>query len=111
MEFADLQSSPDLILDDGTVKTVCDRCRETWSRSKKEAPCESCRVELQAENEDAARIFMMVRNQTLSNGAINHLAVWAAIDGYGIRDRVETFEKVMRCFYSIMNERQGNGTD
>lgn len=92
--------------------SACDRCRETWERSKKEPPCETCRVELRAENEDAAQIFQRVRGQVITrfNGQadvvvdLSHLAVWAAIDAYGVRDKVGCFEKVMALFYSRLKE-------
>ena len=77
-------------------------------------PCESCRVELVIENEDAARVFMVVRGQVLTrwNGEqdipvdLNHLAVWAAIDGLGIADRAGTFGKVVRAWHEV--ERAGS---
>jgi hypothetical protein len=77
-------------------------------------PCESCRVELKVENEDAARIFMMIRGQVLTrfNGQadviidLNHLAVWAAIDAYGVRNRTGTFEKVLNLFHAILKEQR-----
>jgi hypothetical protein len=56
------------------------------------------------ENEEAARIFLMVRGQRLSNEDLNQLAVWAAIDGYGIKDRVGTFEKVLQTFYETLKD-------
>lgn len=50
---------------------------------------------------------MMVQSQvlTMHNGkhdivtGINQLAVWAAIDAYGVKDRTGTFERVLRLFY------------
>jgi hypothetical protein len=80
-----------------------------------EPPCEGCRVELREENEDAARTFQMVRGQVLTrwNGErdvvmdLNHLAIWAAIDAYGIQDRIGTFEKVMALFFARLNEERG----
>ena len=116
MEFSELQASSRLTLEDGTVVTACDRCRETWGRSNppKEPPCESCRVDLREENEDAARIFNTVQGQVLTrfNGKydviidINHLAIWAAIDAYGVRDRVGTFEAVLMLFHTRLKEKR-----
>ncbi len=37
---------------------------------------------------------------------INHSAVWDDIDGYGIKDRKECFEKVVALFHHF----QANGT-
>ncbi len=67
------------------------------------------------ENEDVARIYMTVRGQvrTRFNGKyddiidLDHNAVWAAIDAYGIQDRVGTFEKVMALFFARLNEERG----
>jgi hypothetical protein len=77
-------------------------------------PCESCRVELKVENEDAARIFMIVRGQcrTRFNGKydvvvdLDHNAVWAAIDAYGVKDRTGTFEKVLNLFHQLLKEQR-----
>jgi hypothetical protein len=40
---------------------------------------------------------------------LNHLAVWAAIDAYGVRDRVGTFEKVLRLFHERLREQDNEG--
>ena len=80
--------------------------------------CESCRIELKEDNEEAAQIYNMVRGQVITrfNGEIdvvvdlNHLAVWAAIDGYGIKKRTEVFERVMRTFYHLLKEKHDKDT-
>jgi hypothetical protein len=77
-------------------------------------PCESCRVELMVDNEDAARIFQTTRAQCLTrfNGEsdvvidLNHVAVWAAIDAYGVRDRTGCFERVIRVFHHFLHEKR-----
>lgn len=77
-------------------------------------PCITCRIPLRPENEDAGRIFQIVRGQVLTrfNGEhdvvvdLNHVAVWAAIDAYGVTMRTATFEKVMRLFHQIEAERR-----
>ncbi len=117
MSFNDLQSAPDLILEDGTKSTVCDRCREIWGRSKKEPPCESCRVELKWENEEAARIYQMIRMQcqTRWNGErdieidLDFNAVFGLMDRYpgGIKDQWEVFNKVRNLFHHFLNEKRG----
>jgi hypothetical protein len=69
---------------------------------------------LLSENEDAARIFQIVRGQVLTrfNGKydavidINHLALWAAIDAYGVRDRTGCFEKVLNLFHYLLKEQR-----
>lgn len=116
MEFADLQSSSSLTLEDGTIVTTCDRCKERYAERKPPGtpPCESCRVELRAENEEAGTIYMMTRRQivTFHNGEhdteidINHAAVWAMIDHWpgGIRDPFGVFRKVIKTYHSILKE-------
>lgn len=66
------------------------------------------------ENEDAAKIYFKVRRQTLNvwNGErdipvdLNHLAVFAWIDAYGIKDRIGTAEKVTRCWHEIRSNEE-----
>lgn len=65
-----------------------------------EPPCETCRIETLAENEEALKIFMVVRNQLISGPMsvidINHLAIHAAMDLYNIKNRRQCFEKVIQ---------------
>jgi hypothetical protein len=87
----------------------CAGCRQIYAERKPpgEPPCETCRIEAKVTNEDAIRIYMMVQSQvlTMHNGkhdivtGINQLAVWAAIDAYGVKDRTGTFERVLRLFH------------
>jgi hypothetical protein len=68
------------------------------------------------ENEQAARIYRMVRRQSLFffNGDVdkeidlNHVAVWSLIDHYQppLSDPWGTFNKVMNTYYYFLNERQ-----
>jgi len=77
---------------------------------------ESCRVELVRENEDAARIFMLVRGQTLRlwNGEqdieidLNHLALWKAIEKFpgGIKDEWGTFQKICRAWHESQKRKR-----
>ena len=79
--------------------------------------CTACRVELMECNEDAGMVYMQCRGQVITrfNGQndvvvdVNHLAVWAAIDGYGIKDRIGVFEKVIRLFHHFLNEAKHEG--
>ncbi|MFA6336078.1 MAG: hypothetical protein WCX48_11125 [Bacteroidales bacterium] len=100
-----LESSSKKTLDDGTVLTRCDQCREMWKdRNARgvdgDPPCDDCRVELLKENHDAVRVFFLTQNQLIMGPSgpidINQLAVHAAIDLYGIKDRQGCFDKVMR---------------
>ena len=76
-----------------------------------EPPCDTCRVELAEANEDAAHIYRIVCGQVITrfDGQVvdlNHLAVWAAIDGYEVKDRRGCFEKVLKTFYFFLNEQR-----
>jgi hypothetical protein len=116
VKFASEEASSRIVLGDGTVLTRCDQCRTMYAERKPPGtpPCESCRVDLREENDDAARIFNCVQGQviTRNNGRydvvtdINHLTIWAAIDAYGIRDRVGTFEKVCSLFHVLLKEKR-----
>ena len=77
---------------------------------------ESCRVELVKENEDAARIFQMVRAQceVRWNGEqdieidLNHLALWKAIEKFpgGIKDEWSCFNRVLRAWHSATQAKR-----
>jgi len=113
-----------VILEEGTpnerVLTRCDQCRQMHSERKPPGTpkCElgeSCRVELRGDNEDAARIFQMIRRQTLFffNGEVdkeidlNHVALWSLIDHWPKKiNAYETFQKVLSCYHHFLNERQ-----
>jgi hypothetical protein len=79
-------------------------------------------VELVDANKDAAKVFQMVRSQTVDRLHIesagmgmvaysrpydlNHLAVWAMIDGLGIRDRWDCFRRVLAVFHEWMRNQE-----
>jgi len=72
-------------------------------------------VELVAENEAVAQIFLLVRGQqeVRWNGErdiavdINHLAVWKAIEKYpgGIHDEWDTFNRIVNVWHKIMRNK------
>jgi len=107
----DDQSASRMEFEDGTVITKCERCQQIYAERTPpgDPPCETCRVDLMQENVDTAKIFGIVRGQVLTrhNGqmdvimGLNHLAVWAAIDAYGVKDRTKTFERVISCFEAM----------
>ncbi len=114
VEFADFQARSTFELD-GKILTGCEKCRLDYAdKIPPVTPCSACRVDLQRENEDAARIYQICRGQvrTRWNGErdvvvdLDHLSVWAAIDAYGVRDRVGTFEKVCGLFHFLLQERE-----
>jgi hypothetical protein len=116
MEFSGDQASSRIELEDGRVLTKCDQCRQMYAERTPpgEPPCITCWVDLKEENEDAARIFRIVRGQVITrfNGQtdvivdLNHLAVWAAIDRYGVKDQQRCFERVMKIFYQLLEEQK-----
>ena len=64
-----------------------------------EPPCDVCKPECKGTNVDALKIFSVVRNQFIMGMEmpidINHVAVWTAIEKYGIPKERDTFEKVI----------------
>lgn len=70
------------------------------------------------ENYDAARVFQMVRNQTLDRIVmtgmgggyskpfdLNHVAVWAAIDALKIVDRLDCFNRVIGAWHEWLSNQ------
>lgn len=112
MEFADLQASSRLTLEDGTIVTTCDRCRERYAERKPPGtpPCESCRVELREENQEVAEIYMLTRGQcvTAENGRVVDIsipAIKAAIDmSRKERDCLRKVQKVFHHFLGAQSE-------
>lgn len=102
MEQDITEASSRIELDDGRVLTRCDQCRSMHGERSppNDPPCETCWVELKKENEDALQIFYVIQDQFLmgQNGpiAINHLAIHSAMELYGIQNRRDCFEKVLR---------------
>jgi len=81
-------------------------------------PCETCRVILMEENQDAAMIYQLCRGQVLTvfNGErtivtdLNHVAVWMNIDRYKVKEPVRCFEAVNKVFHHFLNkEREERG--
>lgn len=119
MEFADLEASFRITLDDGTVLTRCDQCREMWRERNKrgiegEPPCESCKVILQEENQEAAEIYMMTRGQIISAEiGGGELAVYLSIPAVesamrirGVKDQWECLGRVQRLFSHFDGKRR-----
>jgi hypothetical protein len=79
----------------------CDGCREIYARRNppQDPPCEICRELPEQENEDAERIFFLVRDQFIMgmNGpiSISHEAIHEAMRLYRIKNRRDCFEKVL----------------
>ena len=101
MQFAKLEAASRITLEDGRVLTRCDQCLAMHSERTPptEPPCDGCRVELLEENREAAAIFYLIQSQFIMGEGgpvdINHLAIYAAMDLYHVKDRVECFHKVL----------------
>ena len=116
MQFSGDMAASRVELDDGRVLTKCDQCRQMYAERMPpgEPPCEKCWVDLKEENEEAARIFRIVRGQVITrfNGEadvivdLNHLALWEAIDRYPIRNKTGCFEKVLKLFFALLEEQK-----
>ena len=75
-------------------------------------PCETCWVDLDNANEEAAEIFGLVQGQIITrhNGQydeivdLNYPAVKMIIDIYEVKNQLECFEKVKRTFQVMLNK-------
>jgi len=67
-------------------------------------------VILLPENEDAAKIYQIVRGQIVTLGEnvidLNHVALWNAIDRYKVRDPVRCFELVNIVFHEFLSRER-----
>ena len=75
-------------------------------------PCESCRVELREENEDAAMVYLLTRRQyiTAEQGRIVDISIPAikiVMDLQGIKDQMGCLEQVRRLFHHFLKEERG----
>ena len=118
MRFQDDLSASRVELSDGRVLTKCDQCRQMYSERTPPGvpPCKSCRVELVEDNEDAAKVYLMVRNQTVQTptdkGVIIDLSIPAvkiAMDLHGVKqgDQLGCLERVRRTFYAMRKGDEG----
>lgn len=73
-----------------------------------ETPCETCRVILAEENFEAARIYNMIGGQVRTVGEriidLDHVALWQAIDRYGVKNPVRVFEIVNSVFQHFLDK-------
>lgn len=85
-------------------------------RNNKGEPCESCRVELREENEDAAAVYMTTRRQyvTRHNGRLDVIvdlsipAVESAMRIIGVKDQKDCLRKVQNLFHHFLGEQQND---
>jgi len=116
MEFAQMEASSRIVLDDGRVLTRCDQCRQMFAERKPPGVPDCgklCPVEarvLREENEEAARIYQLVRGQVIVAGEtvidLNFVAVKTVMDLYGVADQRGVFEKVRKAFYHFEQKRR-----
>jgi hypothetical protein len=111
VQQCDANASLSLTLDDGTIITRCDRCRERYAERTPPGtpPCESCRVELREENEDAAAVYMTARRQyvTIGQGQVVDISIPAikiAMDLHQVKDQRECLVRVMNTFYHFLGK-------
>ena len=97
---------------------VCPGCIDLYGKRDppEDPPCEGCREILAEENADAGMIYHVVKRQVRTAGMtgeivdLDHVALSAVMDIYGVKDRRDVFEKVTRAFRSRLAERnQGSG--
>jgi iron uptake system EfeUOB component EfeO/EfeM len=76
-----------------------------------EPPCETCWVDLDKANEEAAHIYGLVQGQIITrhNGQydeivdLNYSAVKIVMDLYEVKKQRECFEKVLKTFHVMLN--------
>jgi hypothetical protein len=113
VRFADDEAASRITLEDGRVLTKCDQCRQMYAERKPPGtpPCDSCRVELRDENEEAAAVYLLTRRQYIiaENGRVVDISIPAvkiAMDLYGVRDQKECLARVIRLFHFFEKERR-----
>lgn len=85
-------------------------------RNNKGEPCESCRIELREENEDAAAVYMITRRQyvTRHNGRLDVIvdlsipAIESAMRIIGVKDQRDCLRKVQQLFHHFLGEQQND---
>lgn len=94
----------------------CPACRQIYSqRTPPELPpCETCRIELLAENRDAAHIYMACQRQVITAGMgevidLNHLALWQMIDRLNVADPLRCFELINKTFHHYLRQSRDKG--
>lgn len=81
------------------AKPKCSMCKELRGEAWTDEKCAECLPMLFDENEEAARIYLLVYNQFIMGPqgpiAINQIAVHEAMKLYRIKERQQCFEKVL----------------
>lgn len=91
----------------------CPGCKDIYGNRSppEEPPCDTCRVELSADNQKVAAVYMMCRHQyvTAEEGRIVGLSIPAIkimMDLNEVKNQKECLERVIRMFYLFANKKQ-----
>jgi len=125
-----IQSASRVTLNDGTVISKCDECRQVWKERNERGVagqpicdtgefCEAYPVTLLPQNSIPANIYQRIKGQVIFyfNGEVdkeydlNHVALWNMIDHWPehISNKFEIFDLVLHCYHTFLRERQDDG--
>lgn len=90
-------------------KPKCNVCRDIYEKKHEDPPCEKCVPAILPGNEDALRVYLMVRNQVIVVGMgtpidLDFNAIEFILNLYKIRNKKEVFEKVIMVSRYILEE-------
>ena len=92
----------------------CPLCKETswYGEPWNESRCETCKVDLHEENEDAGTVYMLCRNQVITAGMgevidLNYQTVKTIMDLYGVKDQKDCLMKVINTFHHFLAKERG----
>jgi hypothetical protein len=88
---------------------TCPACTELygWREPPEQPPCETCRIELEADNYEAADIYLISRGQVITRGMdgmiwdIDNQAIESAMRMKGVKDPWNCLIKVRRVFHHL----------
>jgi len=74
-------------------------------------PCETCRVELDKDNEEVAMVYMMTRNQVITADMgqvidINIQAVKTVMDLYEVSNQKDCLARVIKLFHHFRQKNE-----
>lgn len=82
---------------------MCEACREIYGEKipSEEPPCDTCRPVFLEENQDAIKIFFLVRGQLIVGAEgylidIMHEPIHSAMRLHEIKNKKDCFEKVLK---------------
>jgi uncharacterized Zn ribbon protein len=94
----------------GATAPNCPSCRKIYEdrTPPEKPPCNTCRPELQEENDEPLKIYQEVRGQVIALGDqvidINHLTVRAAMDRQKVKDPDLCFDLVCKVFHHFLQK-------